>query len=326
MTTAWLHHLRLQPGQRDSIVRSPRPDLPALLAAGQPAALLAGRMAALHALCAHGHRLAATLALRAARGEAASCSRAERAALQHTVAREQLLRIAHDWPRLLPGAPAAAPSLQGCPLWDNALEPAAQLLALPGWLQQQWLQRPVAELSAALADDAAVQALAWARSTPTALAALLAAVLPRALALRTPRSGFAVPDTGPWNRRHAAPTPAADNAGMRLIARLQDLLTLAAPDGEDRLSVDSTSHGAGDGSARAEVGRGQLHYRVQLAADETVRSLQVQSPTDRNFHPEGVLAAALRGIDDADDACTLAVAFDPCEPFDVALHPETAHA
>lgn len=322
MTTAFGHLLRLQPGRRDSIVRSPRPDLPALLAVGQSAEWLADRMAALHALCAHGHRLAATLALRAARGEPAACSAAERASLRHAVAREQLLRIAHDWPRLLPDAPSVAPPLHGCPLWDGALAPAAQLRALPAWLQRHWLRRPVALLLAALADDAAAQALAWARATPTALAALFAAVLPRALALQTPRTGCAMPDTGPWNRRRFAFPAAADNAGMRLIARLQDLLRLAAPDGEDVLSIEAAPHGPGGGRATVEVGRGALRYRVRLGADGTVCALRLRSPTDCNFHHAGVLAEALRAVETADDARTLAVAFDPCEPFEVAVHAE----
>jgi len=326
MTSAGPLRLRLQPGRRDAIVRSPRPDLPALLTVGQPAALLAARMAGLHALCAHGHRLAAALALRAARGEPASCSTAERRALQHAVAREQLLRIAHDWPRLLPGAPPVAPSLHGCPLWDATRVPSQQLQALPAWLQQRWLQWPVAELCTALDDDPAGQALAWAHAASTALAALLAAVLPRAFALPTPRSGFSVPDTGAWKRRHDGRRAAADNAGMRLIARLHDLLRLARPGGDEWLSAAAASLGAGEGSAVVEVGRGELRYHLRLDAGEVVQGLKLQSPTDSNFHPDGVLADALRGIDDADDACTLAVAFDPCEPFEVALQPEPADA
>ena len=40
--------------------------------------------------------------------------------------REQILRIAHDWHRLLPGAPAAEPVLllRSCPLWRDGLAPA----------------------------------------------------------------------------------------------------------------------------------------------------------------------------------------------------------
>lgn len=319
--------LRLQPGRRDAIVRSPRPDLPALLALGQPAEQLPERMAALHALCAHGHRLAARLAVCAARGDAATCGPAERTALRQAVAREQLLRIAHDWPRLLAGAPTAPLSLQDCPLWTRTLDASQQLQALPHWLQQRWLGRPVAALALALeAPDAASQALAWSRHTPTALAALLAAVLPRALALRTPAHPGDEPDTGPWSRRRGGMRAAADNAGMRLLARLHDLLRLAEPGGDGWLWVQASPAEAGEGCAAVEVGRGLLRYRVRLDDEGRVRGLELRSPTDANFHPQGVLARALRGVSDAADARLLAVAFDPCEPFDVALQPETADA
>lgn len=319
--------LRLQPGHRETIVRSPRPDLPALLALGQPADALPERMAALHALCAHGHRLAATLAVRAARGDVAACSGTERTALRHAVAREQLLRIAHDWPRLLPGAPPAAPALNDCPLWQRTLAPEQQLQALPHWLQQRWLGRPVAALALALeAPDAAARALAWAQATPTALAALLAAVLPRALALHTPASTGDEHDTGPWNRRSRGASAAADNAGMRLLARLHDLLRLAEPGGDDWLWVEASAAEPGEGRAAVEVGRGLLRYRVRVDAEGVLRSLQLQAPTDANFHPHGVLARALRDVRDPNDARLLAVAFDPCEPFDVVMQPEPAHA
>lgn len=328
--TAWPAplSLRLQPGRREAIVRSPRPDLPALLALGQPADAVPERMAALHALCAHGHRLAATLAVRAARGEAATCTGAERTLLRHAVAREQLLRIAHDWPRLLPGAPPAAPALNDCPLWQRTLAPEQQLQALPHWLQQRWLGRPVAALGLALeAPDAAAHALAWAQATPTALAALLAAVLPRALALHTPVRTGDEPDTGPWNRRsRGASAAAVDNAGMRLLARLHDLLRLAEPGGDDWLWVQASAAEPGAGAAAVEVGRGLLRYRVSVDAAGVLRGLQLHSPTDANFHPQGVLARALRDMVDPDDARLLAVAFDPCEPFEVATLPEPAHA
>lgn len=319
--------LRLQPGHREAIVRSPRPDLPALLALGQPAEGLPERMAALHALCAHGHRLAATLAVRAARGEVAICDAADRMALRHAVAREQLLRMTHDWPRLLPGVPTAGPALNDCPLWQRSLAPAQQLQALPHWLQQRWLGRPVAALALALeAPDAAARALAWARATPTPPAALLAAALPRALALHTPTQPGDEPDTGPWNRRSGGAAAAADNAGMRLLARLHDLLRLAEPGGDDWLWVEASAAEPGEGRAAVEVGRGLLRYRVRVDAEGVLRGLQLQAPTDANFHPHGVLARALRDVSDPDDARLLAVAFDPCEPFDVVMQPEPAHA
>jgi hypothetical protein len=129
-----------------------------------------------------------------------------------------------------------------------------------------------------------------------------------------------VPDTGPWARTHDSAAHAAHNAGMRLIARLTDLLRLAAPGGTHWLLARGRPLGPGRGEALVEVGRGLLRYEVGLdAAQEpaVVQSLQVTSPTDWNLHPRGVLAEALRDVDDAPSATRLAVAFDPCLPFDI---------
>lgn len=273
--------------------------------------------------------------MQAARGERPRWGGAERAALQVAVAREHLLRIALDWPRLL--AQAAPPTpLSGCPLWDAAQPPPQQQQALGGWLQQRWLQRPCAGLLAALEREPVAAALAWAGRTGTPPARLLAATLPRAAQLRTPCRPLgqqltlppaAVPDTGAWTRRQARSPAPADNAGMRLIARLSELLRLAGPGGADWLQAEAVDLGDGVGYASVEVGRGRLSYRVEIGRDERVRRLQVLTPTDWNAHPAGVLAEALAVLppdaSGAADARLLAAAFDPCEPFEVLL-PEPA--
>jgi hypothetical protein len=71
------------------------------------------------------------------------------AALRVATARDQLVRIAHDWPRLLPGTPdeALAQSLVHCPLGPALRDPVAQqaaLAALPAWLEKHWLGLPAA--------------------------------------------------------------------------------------------------------------------------------------------------------------------------------------
>ena len=77
---------------------------------------------------------------------------------------------------------------------------------------------------------------------------------------------------------------------------------------------------------------GRLGYALTLAPGSgppIVQSLQVLSPTDWNLHPAGVLAEALRQVNESDSATRLAVAFDPCVPFRIELnHPiaEAAHA
>lgn len=343
-----LGRARLHPGHADAVqLQGPRGWL-GRLAEGRRAEELPALMGAVHTLCAHGHALAARLALRAAQGQpgvSAVPSDAERLTLTLAVARDHLLRIAHDWPRLLPRGGEPLP-WQGCPLWGRTGSEAEQLAALAPWLQQHWLARPAAALLADLEADPVPAALRWIGQADTPLTRLLARELPAALALTTPHrplvavalgQGTAlpslpaserVPDTGPWSRAHDTARPPAHNAGMRLIARLIDLLRLAQPGGTGWLLAEGQALADGHGLARVEVGRGLLGYEVAVGGSPdlpTVQSLRVVSPSDWNLHPAGVLAEALRGVADAPSATRLAVAFDPCVPFDIAL-PEPAHA
>jgi Ni,Fe-hydrogenase I large subunit len=140
-----------------------------------------------------------------------------------------------------------------------------------------------------------------------------------------------VPDTGPWSR-HADPLRRpARSAWDRLLARLVEVLRLATEAGASGVGGEAwLAHGAlalGErtGLAWTEMARGLLVHRVQLDAAGTVQSCHVLAPTEWNFHPEGVLAQALRRL--ADDAPValdaaarrLAVAFDPCVAFDVEV-------
>jgi len=334
-----LSAVQLRAGPGCTITRDATPDWAARIAQGRPAALLPELMAGSHALCAHGHRLAAQLAVQAALGRAAAPDGAARQALQRAVLREQLLRIAHDWPRLLGERAANGLPLDGAPLWLQGLEPEVQLAQLPGWLEQRWLGRTLAQLLHALTGDDGSAALRWARSTGSALAHLLAEHLPPALALHTPQRPLRepatvsiperkVPDTGPWCRHHDPRPAPAHNAGMRLIARLVDVLRLAAPAGADWLHLQAGTVAPGVGRSSVELGRGQLAYEVELAdapGGPVVRALRIASPTDWNFHPAGVLAEALVDAETAADVRRLAVAFDPCVPFHVE-QPEPAHA
>jgi hypothetical protein len=391
------------------------------LARGRRADELPALMANVHTLCAHGHGLAARLALRAAQADDALPTAAERTGLALAVARDHLLRLAHDWPRLLPagggvlvpggggggGRDGALLPLDGAPPWQAGLDEAERLARLPGWLHQHWLAEAPGELLAALVADPIDAALAWARRTPTSLARLLARELPPALALCTPHRPLrvpvrdhqfdqqldqqldhqrdahrdtqrdhqrdhqrgtlsdslddptrdplrnpvrdplraplgslwaaaplalpaqAVPDTGPWCRVHDSAPPHAHNAGMRLIARLLDLLRLAMRGAVDWLWAAGQTLAPGRGRAWVEVGRGLLGYEVTLGTGSSgapaVLSLRVLSPTDWNLHPEGVLADALAGVRDAASATRLAVAFDPCVPFEIELASAEAH-
>lgn len=357
--------IRLRPGMALPTIVSTRPLLAARIARGRPAGELPAVLGALFSMCAHAQRGTARRAVAAAAGEPARSSSAERAALQAATAREQALRIAQDWHRLLPGAPAAAPTaaLRGCPLWDAALAPAEQVRALPAWLSRHWLGEPVAAWLAAHAADPAAWAERWCTRVDTAPARLLRsqrqalqdiatpirplrlldqplATLPHLARRMAEETGFcAEPDwqgtpaeTGPWTRSVDPAPPAPHNAWMRLIARLVDLLHLAVPAGCERLAEGALTLGRHESVAWTETARGLLVHWVRLEdapQGARVADCRVLAPTEWNFHPRGVLArtlASLTGDDRAAQAARAAAAFDPCVEFEVESTMEPAHA
>lgn len=356
--------LTLRPGAPlGHSLHSSRPDLVPRLSAGRPAAQLPALLGSVFSLCGHAQRWTAERAVQAALGRVTA---PEPAALQaHRLAtlREQLLRISHDWPRLLPGAPAQAPAalqLRACPLWREDLAPADRLAALPAWLQQKWLGMAPEAWLQAWARAPAAWPLDWVARAGGPVAALLRSQVEATRALRADgpalqllnqpgitlpllarqmagRPGFCslpdwqgeVPDTGPWAREAAQPRQPARTAWDRLVARLTEVLQLAAPGGEAWLASGALSLGPGEGLAWTEMARGLLVHRVQLdgpAGDAPrVADCRVLAPTEWNGHPQGVLARALAALPpgpaSAEDAARLAVAFDPCVPFVVQTGP-----
>lgn len=351
----------LRPGRPLPTVRNQRPLLAARLARGRRADELPALFGLLFTLCSHAHRATAARAVAAARGDPAPSGPAQRQALRAATARDQVLRIAHDWPRLLPGAPAGEPAagLRSCPLWRDDLSVDARLEALPGWLAHHWLGMPVPDWLRAYAADPEDAPLHWCRRVDTAPARLLRrqadalrrlatpaqpldllaqprATLPRLARRLAEQPDFcARPDwngvpaeTGPWTRINDAVRPRLHNAWMRMTARLVDVLRLAAPDGLHWLAEGALPLARGEGLAWTEMARGLLVHHVQLDDDGRVHAAQVLAPTEWNFHPQGVLAQALATLDGGDgaaQAARAAVAFDPCVEFVVEAK-EAAHA
>ena len=350
--------VRLTPGQPLPTVHSSRPTLIAdRLARGRPADELPGLLGAVFTLCSHAHRLTAQHAVQAARGDAASPGVGERVLLQAATAREQVLRITHDWPRLLPGMACCADAallLRSCPLWRDDLNVAAQLEALPAWLAHRWLGQPLQRWLQQHDDAPETWARDWCERVDTPPARLLRKHAVALQDLATPQHALRLlddplatmpelarrmaadarfcaepdwrgrpADTGPWTRAVDAAAPAADNAWMRLIARFVDVLRLAAPTGADRLAQGALPLGGGAGIAWTEMARGLLVHWVQLEPSPTglrVADCRVLAPTEWNFHPRGLLAqtlAGLRGADATAQAARAAVAFDPCVEFSV---------
>lgn len=358
--------VRLFPGAALPTIHSSRPDLLPRLAPGRRADDMPALLGSVFTLCASAHRLAATAALHAARGLPAPDPQLATQTLRLGTARDQILRISHDWPcHLLSGRHddgATARLLRTCPLWREDLLPADRLAALPGWLAHKWLGHDPADWLARHDADPAGWPARWAAASSTPLGRLLDDLGPLARTLATPgltlhpqaadwpglarlaaEPGFCArphwfglpADTGPWSRR-CAPVEAAATAWTRLIARVTEVLRLGQPDGADWLDHGALGLGPGEGLAWCEMARGLLVHRVALAPDGvTVRDWQVLAPTEWNFHPEGTLARALGTLSGHDRARQsaaarlLAVAFDPCVEFDIIdsrKEQEVAHA
>jgi hypothetical protein len=358
--------VRLSPGRPLPCVSSSRPDLAPRLARGRPAEQLPALLGAVFTLCSHAHRFTAQRAVAAALGQPTDTRPADRQALQAATARDQLLRIAHDWPRQLDQTPsdeAGALLLRSCPLWRTDLDTADRLAALPAWLEHRWLGMDLAAWLRNWADDGEDWARAWCASerhspvaatlrrhrgvaqvtTPSRPLDLLAdpeATMPALAASMAGTPGFclqptwsgAPAETGPWTRCHDRLARPAHNAWMRMLSRWIDVMQLAAPQGGQWLAHGALPLGNHTGIAWTEMARGLLVHRVQLEASAggwRVADCQVLAPTEWNFHPAGVLAqslSALRGGDAAAQARCLAVAFDPCVEFEIDACPSVEEA
>ncbi|MFM2058549.1 MAG: hypothetical protein RLY71_2934 [Pseudomonadota bacterium] len=181
----------LHPGAGLPAIRNSRPEIAARLAPGRRADELPELFGAIFTLCAHAHRHAARLAIEAARGRPVAHmdqpgQLAQRQALQLATARDQILRVTHDWPLHLPpaGSPGSAAHLttnsaasadeiagqaalllRACPLWRNDLAAADRLAELPNWLEYRWLGMAPAEWLARFEADPADWPAQWARDT-----------------------------------------------------------------------------------------------------------------------------------------------------------------
>jgi hypothetical protein len=353
--------VRLHIGRGLPAIDSSRSELAARLAPGQPADALPGLLGTLFTLCATAHRSCAERAVQAARGAAAAPTPAQREGLRLATLRDQVQRIVHDWPRQLqPGTEdplQTALQLRHCPLWREALTPAERVQELPAWLAHRWLGEAPAAWLARLQADPLDGTAEWARRQPGTLP--LARLLQRLLAQQPSPLTLAVPDaplkpglddfgalatamaetpgfclqptlqgprsSGPWSRLADGPLPAT--AWHLLIARIADVLQLADPSGAERLAQGALALPGHAGLAWCEMARGLLVHWVRLSADgRQVEACRVLAPTEWNFHPHGVLAQALAGLDAGRTpaqrlaaARCLAVAFDPCVDFTLHL-------
>lgn len=142
-------------------------------------------------------------------------------------------------------------------------------------------------------------------------------------------------ETGPYARRKDREL--GDDVRGRMTARIRETVALACHVAElasDWRAYDppeeSFRPSSGNGMGWAEAARGRLVHSTQVEGDH-VRRYRILAPTDWNFHPQGVMRAALetvRGCSAAEAPGMvrwIVAALDPCVACHVTVR-ESFHA
>ncbi|OHC63058.1 MAG: hypothetical protein A2045_09225 [Rhodocyclales bacterium GWA2_65_20] len=304
-------HLRLRwegGCARDVNLRLERPAAAAAMR-GRPAEQAVRMLPLLYSICGAAQGVAASLALRAARGEAQAPAIA--AAVLAEARREHLWRLLLDWPRLL-----ALPQQQALLIEGRR---RLQEGGFDGWMEEA-LREPFARIEQALGEQAEPPPVRDAQWLPSLTAAETLVLWPRLDA------GFA-----------AAPTYLGKPAETGALARHPDLLAGAAPllarvearmadlAAADGLGCTSAAPVApGVGRAAVETARGLLLHEITLDGD-SVADYVIVAPTEWNFHAQGILAAWLQGAVATTPgelkalAARAVLALDPCVRCEIAL-------
>jgi hypothetical protein len=274
-------------------------------------------------------------------------------------------------------ADAAHAALQRCPLLlPAATLPADPWPATLTWLQDELLQMPPHIWQRAWNACGADWQNDWSRRHSGWLPSLLraaraadsAAPLDSATALRAHadadgqrilcaalalQPGFALhplwhgasAHTGSWTRLNDRSADLPLTSWALLGSRIAELIRLCQPDapgqcGAGWLSFGSLPTGPRQGMAWVEMARGLLVHQVEIdgtGGEARVAACRVLAPTEWNFHPQGVVAQFIAGLNATEPAATverrvrlLMAAFDPCVPFDVthvvSIVKESQHA
>lgn len=320
--------LHVRPGGALPTITSTRPEGVARLAHGPDPAVVPALLGALFALCGGAHRVAAQLALQAARG-GGGADEALRQALREDTLREHLRRLWIDAPALLPELPA--PAVAPLATTRAAVEAAVLGQDAGDWLRR-WQADP-AGFAAAWAAQGSTWPARWlhalrkcTRGQRSRVVALLPHASPHELQrlaqqvhadeafARTPTWRGRTAETGTWTRLAQRGLDAAE-LWLRPASRIAEVARLVAAEGERWLSLGAVATGVRSGLAWCEMARGLLLHAVTLDAQGRVLRYRMVAPTEWNFHPRGPVARALALLPAQADAARvrlLVAAYDPC--------------
>ena len=302
---------------------------------GRQAAIVPAAFERLFALCGRSHRIAAEMALAAARGQ--ETSPAERHAALRALAAERLgehLRSTVTTATAA-GTPATAAELQSLRTTLAATRPDAPTEHLEAALAALGLAGPApppASWAARMLDAAGPPE---AGAAPDALTAADDQAVLAALQSRGPDYAARPdlpqrrPETGPLARADGAVTPRSRlQARFTEVAQAAAILLNKAPPAPAAWTASLALSGR-TGFAAVETPRGRMHHLISLDAQDRVAGCVVLAPTEWNFHPDGPFVHALRGLRAGAGAAArirwLIGLFDPCVACALDLQ-ETAHA
>ncbi|WP_305987541.1 nickel-dependent hydrogenase large subunit [Roseibium sp. MMSF_3544] len=324
------------PGASVEVTLKEPADVTRLLSGRKPAEVM--RMVpALYSLCGTAHAAASSYAMETARGDSADAEtrKVRECLVLMERAREHLLRIALDWPKLNqepPDTETARAAMPILPALRAALDPEEQ--AFSGHFELTNLKREAyvaVETASSLAEQwvfgesltrwlsrrSQAELQGWIKPGLTGAARLIgnldkrvgddtAAVstvyLSDAGLVLPPESDDLVPETSSLERHRAHPLLAADMPSLstRYLARLVDLATILVElkDLRDRKTdLQVTHETAPAGVGIAETARGRLTH-IAVLRDGKVESYQIVSPTRWNFAKNGIAQRCLEALPD----------------------------
>ncbi len=326
-------------------IDSTRPRLAGRLLAGRPADEAVAMVPQLFSICGNSQHVAAELALAAARGAAALADVRQRRRVEAEIAQESLWRALIDWPREAGGTADAATlaAARAALARDDqrALRGIVERDVLGADARQWCAQGRIDEFEQWLAGGATAAARhlgrVWRdgprhgaadvaplpRFDDEAAARIVAALDADPQFERRPTFDGRPAQTGAAARLAGQPLVAALGAAfgrstlVRFAARLAELARITAGEAPAAPLAGGWPLGGGRGLGWVETARGLLLHSIDLDGG-TIGRYRVVAPTEWNFHPEGVLAAATLGAPAADAAGLrrrtewLLQALDPC--------------